>query len=89
MSSFNLEDTNNVVMKNLHWMMVIQGLQRNMLHARMAIQKRTEKFAVDGDPRDKHAIDAYKGDIRTHKALLKLIREAMFTEEEIRHVPDV
>jgi len=88
-SAFNLEETNSIEMKNLHWLMVTQGLQRNMLHARVEIQKRREKFAVDGDQRDKHVIDAYKGDIRTHQALLKLIRATIFTEEEPSHVPDV
>jgi len=88
-SSFNLEKTSSIEMKNLHWMMVIQGLQRNMLHARAEIQKHRKKFAVDGDPRDKHVIDAYKGDIRTHQALLKLIRATIFTEDQPSHVPDV
>ena len=85
---FNLEDINSIGLNNHQWMMVIQGLQRNLLYSRNSIAKHRELYSVDADPKNTRAIAAYREDIEKHQDMLKLIRQKIFTNDERKNVPD-
>tara|TARA_R110000824_G_scaffold379788_1_gene571942 strand:+ start:302 stop:589 length:288 start_codon:yes stop_codon:yes gene_type:complete len=87
-SRFKLEDTNIIELNNYQWMSIVHGLQCNILQGKKQVNKRIEMFIVDKDPKDQRAVAAHKDDIKQQQAIMKIIRDVIFTDEEREYVSE-